>query len=64
MQGSLGGGARTSVIVTIPQGDDVTGEVLNALKFASRANQVKVEAKVIRYVHDTYASPLLLLKFL
>ncbi len=48
LQGSLGGGSRTSVIVTIPLGDDHGGEVLSALRFASRASLVKVAAKVIR----------------
>jgi kinesin family protein 5 len=49
LQNSLGGSSRTSVIVTIPQGEDGTGEVLNALKFASRASKVKVAAKVLRF---------------
>lgn len=49
LQNSLGGSSRTSVIVTIPQGEDGTGEVLNALKFAARASKVKVAAKVLRY---------------
>ena len=48
LQGSLGGGARTAVIVNIPPGSDDTGEVLNALRFASRASKVKVAAKVMR----------------
>ena len=37
------------MIVTIPQGDDTTGEVLNALRFAARATQIKVQAKIVRY---------------
>ena len=50
LQGSLGGGARTSVIVAVPPGQDETGEILNALRFASRASKVKVVAKVSRFV--------------
>ena len=50
LQGSLGGGARTAVIVAIPPGGDDTGEILNALRFASRASKVKVVAKVSRFV--------------
>ena len=49
LQGSLGGGARTSVMVNIAPGVDDTGEVLNALRFAARASKVKVVAKV-RYM--------------
>mmetsp|Transcript_33542 Transcript_33542/g.48661 ORF Transcript_33542/g.48661 Transcript_33542/m.48661 type:complete len:726 (+) Transcript_33542:34-2211(+) len=45
LQGSLGGSARTAVIVNVAPGEDSTGEVLNALRFASRAAQVKVAAK-------------------
>ena len=61
LQGCLGGGARTSIIVTIPPGVDENGEALNALRFASRASKVKVAAKVMRftdfegrYVHSSY----------
>lgn len=50
LQGSLGGGARTAVIVAVPPGTDDTGEILNALRFASRASRVKVVAKVSRFV--------------
>jgi len=50
LQGSLGGGARTAVIVAVPPGADDTGEILNALRFASRASRVKVVAKVSRFV--------------
>ena len=50
LQGSLGGGARTAVIVAIPPGSDEMGEILNALRFASRASKVKVVAKVSRFV--------------
>ena len=50
LQGSLGGGARTAVVVAVPPGHDDTGEVLNALRFASRASRVKVVAKVNRFV--------------
>ena len=49
LQGCLGGGARTSIIVTIPPGCDDNGEALNALRFASRASKVKVAAKVMRF---------------
>ena len=50
LQGSLGGGARTAVIVNLPPGGDTTGESLNALRFASRAKKVKVVSKVERFV--------------
>jgi hypothetical protein len=50
LQGSLGGGSRTAVIVNIAPGNDENGDVLNSLKFASRASKVKVVAKVSRYV--------------
>lgn len=49
LQHSLGANARTAVIVTVhnemAQGDE-HGEVLNALRFAQRAMQVQVLAKV------------------
>jgi hypothetical protein len=51
LQGSLGGNARTAVIVNIPHGDDETGETVNALRFASRASRIKVEACISRYVN-------------
>ncbi len=51
LQGSLGGGSRTCVLVTLPPGDkDSDKLVSNVLKFASRACSVKVAAKVNRYV--------------
>jgi len=50
LQGSLGGGSRTAVIVNIAPGPDENGDVLNSLKFASRASKVKVVAKVARYI--------------
>jgi kinesin family member 5 len=50
LQGSLGGGSRTAVIVNIAPGADENGDVLNSLKFASRAAKVKVVAKVARYI--------------
>jgi predicted RNA-binding protein with RPS1 domain len=51
LQGSLGGGARTSVIVAVaPSAKDETGEILLSLRFAARASQVKVQAKVVRYI--------------
>lgn len=48
LQNSLGGSARTAVLVNILPGDDTTGEMLNALKFSSRASKIKVSAKVKR----------------
>lgn len=50
LQGSLGGGCRTAVIVNIYSGADSSGEVLRSLKFASRASKVEVIAKVSRYI--------------
>eukprot|EP00602_Paraphysomonas_sp_CaronLab_P003698 CAMPEP_0185031642 /NCGR_PEP_ID=MMETSP1103-20130426/19224_1 /TAXON_ID=36769 /ORGANISM="Paraphysomonas bandaiensis, Strain Caron Lab Isolate" /LENGTH=602 /DNA_ID=CAMNT_0027567223 /DNA_START=94 /DNA_END=1899 /DNA_ORIENTATION=+ len=50
LQGSLGGGARTAVVVNLPPGNDSSGEVLNALRFASRCAMVTVVAKVHRAV--------------
>ena len=51
LQGSLGGGARTSVIVTLPPGDkDSDKMILPVLRFASRATNVKVSAQVSRFV--------------
>lgn len=50
LSGSLGGGARTSIIVTVIPADDVTGEYLNTLRFASRASKVKVVANLVRYI--------------
>lgn len=51
LQGSLGGGARTSVIVTIPPGDsDSDKMILPVLRFASRATKVVVCAKISRYI--------------
>lgn len=50
LSGSLGGGARTSIIVTVIPEDDTTGEYLNTLRFASRASKVKVVANLVRYV--------------
>jgi len=49
LQGCLGGGARTSIVVTLPPGSDDNGEALNALRFASRASAVKVAAKIMRF---------------
>ena len=46
MTGCLGGTSRTAVIVNLPPGEDSTGEILNALRFASRASKVKVIAKI------------------
>jgi len=51
LQGSLGGGARTSVIVTIPPGDsDSDKMILPVLRFASRATKVVVSANISRYI--------------
>lgn len=51
LQGCLGGGSRTSVVLTLPFGEDsAAGDVLSALKFAARAKLVKVQAKVTRFV--------------
>jgi hypothetical protein len=50
LQGSLGGGSRTSVIINLAPDPDSTGECLNALRFASRASKVKVVSKVARFV--------------
>ena len=49
LQGCLGGGARTAVVVNLCPGEDATGETLSALRFASRASKVKVVAKISRY---------------
>ena len=57
LQGSLGGGSRTSVIVNISPGEDEKGEVLNSLKFASRASRVQVVAKVSRCVERIIMMP-------
>lgn len=45
----LGGTSRTSLIVNLLPDQDITGETLNALRFASRASKVKVSAKVSKY---------------
>jgi len=50
LQGSLGGSSRTAVIVNLPPGQDSTGEVLNALRFAHRCSTISVVAKVRRVV--------------
>ncbi len=51
LQGSLGGGARTSVIVTLPPCvAEYDGMILPVLKFASRAMKVRVSAKITRKV--------------
>ena len=50
LQGSLGGGARTSIIVNIPSGNDQNGETMSALRFAARAAKVVVTAKIQRFV--------------
>jgi hypothetical protein len=51
LQGSLGGGARTCVLVTLPPGDcDSDKLIINVLRFASRAITIKVAAKVSRFV--------------
>ena len=50
LQGSLGGGSRTAVVVNIYPGPDTLSEVLHSLKFASRASKVQVTAKISRYI--------------
>lgn len=50
LQGSLGGGARTSIVVNIPSGNDQNGETMSALRFAARAAKVVVTAKIQRFV--------------
>ena len=52
LQGSLGTGARTSVIVTLPPGSATNFDqsALPVLRFASRAMKVTVSAKVNRFV--------------
>ncbi len=58
LSNSLGGNARTSIIVSLPpcsncsdgNAHTINGDVLNALRFASRASKVQVVAKVQRYV--------------
>jgi hypothetical protein len=42
----LGGTSRTSLIVNVLPDNDITGETLNALRFAARASKVKVNAKI------------------
>jgi len=44
LSASLGGEARTALIVTLAPGGDTTGENLGSLKFAARASQCKVAA--------------------
>ena len=41
---SLGGNARTALLVTLAPGNDATGENLNTLQFAQRASRVKLTA--------------------
>jgi len=48
LQCSLGGNSRTSIIVNIPPGSDNNGEILNSLRFASRASKVRVEASITK----------------
>ena len=36
-------------------GEDSTGEILNALRFADRATKIKVQAKIIRYWNLLFA---------
>ena len=50
LQGSLGGGSRTSVIVNLAYNEDASGEILNALRFSARASKVAVVSKVSRYI--------------
>jgi Kinesin motor domain len=46
LQGSLGGNARTALVVTAPHTGDASGETLAALGFAARALRVSVCASV------------------
>jgi len=48
LQCSLGGNSRTSIIVNIPPGSDNNGEILNSLRFASRASKIRVEASITK----------------
>lgn len=41
---SLGGNARTAILVTLRPGSDLSGENLSTLRFAQRASRVKVSA--------------------
>lgn len=41
---SLGGNARTAILVTLSPGNDLTSENLSTLRFAQRASRVKVSA--------------------
>jgi len=60
LQSSLGGSARTAMLITLPPtnaslvGSDSAPsqytEVVSALKFASRASKIEVVAKVLRFV--------------
>ena len=52
LQGSLGTGARTSVIVTLPPGsaNNFNQAALPVLRFASRAMKITVNAKVNRFI--------------
>ncbi len=46
LQQSLGGNARTCLVITVPPGIDSSGETLCTLNFAQRAMNVKVAAKI------------------
>jgi Kinesin motor domain len=46
LQQSLGGNARTGLILNVPPGSDVSGETLGSLQFAQRALRVTVSAAV------------------
>jgi Kinesin motor domain len=46
LQQSLGGNARTGLILNVPPASDVSGETLGSLQFAQRALRVTVSAAV------------------
>lgn len=50
LQGSLGGGSRTSVLLNVPPEMEQEQEVLSALRFGQRAKRIKVTANVTRFV--------------
>jgi kinesin family member 5 len=58
LQSSLGGSARTAMLITLPPtntspasaGSTQYSEVVSALKFAARASKIEVVAKVLRFV--------------
>ena len=57
LQGCLGGGSRTSILLNIPIHASQAGEILAALRFGARAKRIKVAANVTRcdYIGIAYA---------